>query len=342
MVVSLPILTIWSFQFDNWMSFLPLIYAFGLIPSLELFFKPDPKNLDAAEEEIAKVDKAYDLVIYAMLPIQFVVLYLFLGHINTHSMGIGMIGHIVAMGIMCGVFGINIAHELGHRSKAYEQLMAKILLLTSLYMHFFIEHNRGHHKHVATEQDPASARFGESIITFWFRSIIGSYRSAWRIEKQSLSKAGKPFLSVQNGMLVYQFIQMAFVAIIVLFFGPQSAIAFILAAILGILLLETVNYIEHYGLSRKYKDSTFESPKPWHSWNSNHILGRLLLFELSRHSDHHYRASRKYQILKSHENSPQMPTGYPGMMILSLVPPLWFYVMHRHIKKEQERLSLIN
>ncbi|HYH14485.1 MAG TPA: fatty acid desaturase, partial [Flavisolibacter sp.] len=117
-------------------------------------------------------------------------------------------------------------------------------------------------------------------------------------------------------------------------FGSWATLLFILAAIQGILLLETVNYIEHYGLQRKaIAEGKYERAMPEHSWNSNHVIGRVMLFELSRHSDHHYLASRKYQILRHHNNSPQMPTGYPGMMILSLLPPLWFYIMDRKVKQ---------
>jgi alkane 1-monooxygenase len=136
-----------------------------------------------------------------------------------------------------------------------------------------------------------------------------------------------------NEMLWYTIIQLAFVASILLFFGWFTAICYLIAAGIGILLLETVNYIEHYGLYRKQTgENSYERAMPAHSWNSNHVIGRLALFELSRHSDHHYLASRKYQVLRHHEESPQMPTGYPGMMMLSLIPPAWFYVMNKRVK----------
>jgi len=135
-------------------------------------------------------------------------------------------------------------------------------------------------------------------------------------------------------MLQFQILQLLVIIGIYFAFGGTILLYFIGAAITGILLLETVNYIEHYGLRRKQTaDGKYERAMPAHSWNSNHVIGRLMLFELSRHSDHHYLASRKYQILRHHDNAPQMPTGYPGMMILSLFPPAWFYVMHKAIKK---------
>lgn len=243
------------------------------------------------------------------------------------------VGRIGSMGLLCGTFGINIGHELGHRHTVFEQTLAKMALLTSLYMHFFIEHNKGHHKMVATPNDPSSARYGEPLYAFWPRTILFTHISAWHIANEEQRKKGEPVLSLGNQMLQLQLIQILFLALLIWLFGWQITGYFIIAAFIGILLLETVNYIEHYGLSRKsVGNGKFERALPQHSWNSNHIIGRLMLFELSRHSDHHYTASRKYQILRHHAHAPQMPTGYPGMMILSLVPPLWFYIMNRRIK----------
>jgi alkane 1-monooxygenase len=239
------------------------------------------------------------------------------------------------MGLLCGTFGINVAHELGHRVNKFEQTLAKLLLLTSLYMHFYIDHNQGHHKHVATPGDPSSAKLNQSLYAFWPQTLIGTYMSAWHIAAKALEKKGKSAFSLQNEMLQFQIIQAAFVFGIYWFWGAKVTLLFVIAALIGGMLLETVNYIEHYGLSRnKTSEDNYERVQPHHSWNSNHVIGRLMLFELSRHSDHHYLASRKYQILRHMDNAPQMPTGYPGMILLSLVPPLWFKVMHAEIKKQ--------
>jgi alkane 1-monooxygenase len=238
------------------------------------------------------------------------------------------------MGLLCGSFGINVAHELGHRSNGFERTLSRMLLLSSLYMHFYIEHNKGHHKRVSTPEDPASARYGENVYAFYVRTLVFSWLSAWEIAARDLKKKGLPAFHWRNEMLQYQLIQIAFVAIIWYVFGWRSTLFFLAAAFLGALLLETVNYIEHYGLVRKCRaEGTYERVLPEHSWNSDHVLGRLMLFELSRHSDHHYSASRKYQVLRHHQYAPQMPTGYPGMMILSLIPPLWFRVMHRKMQQ---------
>jgi alkane 1-monooxygenase len=326
-LISLLAPGIWSFC-------LP-IYAFGIIPLLELLVKPDPNNIAEAEMEVVKQDRWFDYLLYMIVPVQVGMILLMCWKLSQPGLSVvEIVGKIWAVGIGCGVLGINVAHELGHRSTWYEQLMSKILLLTSLYMHFFIEHNRGHHKHVSTPDDPASARRGEWLFTFWFRSVWGSYWSAWEIENKRIRKSGKPLFSLANEMVVYHFVQATAIALIGWAFGWQVMLYFLAAAISGFLLLETVNYIEHYGLQRKkMPNGSYESVLPEHSWNSDHLFGRLLLFELSRHSDHHYRAGRKYQTLRHMEGSPQMPTGYPGMLVLAVFSPLWFWVMHRAIDR---------
>lgn len=327
-----------SFHSQGWEVWIPMIIAWMLIPLLELLLKPNPANMSAAEEEMAKKNNIYDWLLYLVVLMQFTSLYFFLhGLKNDILPWYDIAGRIAVMGLLCGTFGINVGHELGHRVNKFEQALAKALLLTSLYMHFFTEHNKGHHKRVATPDDPSSARYGEPVYTFYFRTIIFSYLSAWHIAADEAKKKGKPVLSLQNEMIQFHFIQLAFLGVIYFFFGGWVTLYFIAAALMGILLLETVNYIEHYGLQRRaLGDGRYERAMPEHSWNSDHVLGRIFLFELSRHSDHHYMASRKYQVLRHHDDAPQMPTGYPGMMLLSLFPPAWFYIMNTRIKKRAE------
>lgn len=323
-----------SFSVAGWQVWFPLAWAWLVIPLAELFIKPAPANMSAAEEELAKQDKIYDYLLYLIVVLQYVLLVKFLFTMKQDEMTwYDIVGRVLVMGLLCGTFGINVGHELGHRSNKFEQTLAKALLLTSLYMHFFIEHNKGHHKRVATPEDPSSARYGEWVYAFYLRSIFYSYLSAWGIAGKDMIKIGKPVVSLYNEMIQFTLIQLAFIAILFFVFGWFVTICFSCAALIGILLLETVNYIEHYGLQRKKATTeNYERAMPAHSWNSDHVIGRVMLFELSRHSDHHYLASRKYQVLRHHEDSPQMPTGYPGMMILSLFPPLWFYVMNKKVK----------
>lgn len=331
-VYIIPIVVYYSLCNTGFWSFSALIVAFGIIPILELFSKENTSNYTEEQEVDLLKNKWFDWILYSLVPIQLVTLGLFLTNISNGDFStITIIGWTTAMGISCGVLGINAAHELGHRSTKYEQFMSKLLLLTTLYTHFFIEHNRGHHNKVATAEDPASSRFGETVYKFYIRSIKDSWLSAWQLEAKRLSKLGIKNFSSKNEMLMFQIIQVIWLAIILICFGKLAFGMYLIAAFIGILLLETVNYIEHYGLVRNKKGEKYERTHPEHSWNSNHPIGRILLLELSRHSDHHYIASRKYQILRHFDQSPQMPTGYPGMMLLALVPPLWFRVMHKQI-----------
>lgn len=326
-----------SFFSSGFVVWLPLIYSFVLIPLLELLLRPDERNLSEAEEEFAKKNAWYDRLLYLVVPFQYAALACFLYVAARGQAGwMDVAGRTLAMGLLCGVMGINVGHELGHRAKKGEQLLAKILLLSSLYMHFFIEHNKGHHKKVGTREDPASARYGETLYAFHLRSVLFGYLSAWKIADREARKKGYRVFSLRNEMLRFQLIQLAFVALLYFLFGALPTLLFLLAAAMGILLLETVNYIEHYGLQRQpLGDGRYQRALPEHSWNSNHLIGRIMLFELSRHSDHHFLASRKYQVLRHHAGSPQLPTGYPGMMLLSTLPPLWFRVMNPRIRKFQ-------
>ncbi len=336
------ILAYFSFTNKGVYVWLPLIFVWIMIPLLETMIQPNENNMAAAEQEIAKTNKWYDYMLYVIVFFQYAALLYFLFSMKEPGLSVwDVTGRIFSMGLLCGTFGINVAHELGHRVNKKEQMLAKLLLATSLYMHFFIEHNKGHHKNVATPQDPSSARFNEPVYFFYVRTILFSYLSAWHIANEDCHKKNVPTFSFKNEMLQAHIYQLLLLGIIFYFFGGLILLYFIAAAFAGIALLETVNYIEHYGLKRKETAmGKYERALPQHSWNSSHPIGRLLLFELSRHSDHHYMASRKYQILQHHKNAPQLPTGYPGSMLLSLVPPLWFYVMNKKIKMMEAQNSI--
>lgn len=335
------VLSFVSIAAGGWWTLLAPLFIFGAVPLMELFLPASRANLDEELEKNARSQRVFDFVVYATVPVQFALLGFFLYRVAfTAVSGWEIVGMTIAMAISCGALGINAAHELGHRRRPSEQRMSKALLLTSLYMHFNIEHNRGHHSRVATDEDPASARYGENLFAFFFRSIPGSYRSAWELENDRLRRQNRAIWTWDNEMIRFTVIQLAFVAGIGGVFGPIAMLAFIGAAFGGALLLETVNYIEHYGLQRERRDEGgYERVLPIHSWNSNHPIGRLFLFELSRHSDHHANARRNYQVLRHFDHSPQLPTGYPGMMTLAWFPPLWFAVVHRHIIRETDRVT---
>ncbi len=317
-----------------WLFLIPF-YLFILIPVLELLFAGSDENMSKAEEELAKQDKAYDFILWCVPVLQWALLFLFLNRVADNSLRAWEVaGLVLVYGVSCGVHGINAAHELGHRNTWYEQFMSKMLLATSFYMHFYIEHNRGHHKNVSTDEDPASAKAGESLYRFWVRTIFYSWLSAWHLERDRLRKDNQSFWGIHNEMLVIQILNLVMLTGITIVWGWKVTLCYLASSLIGICLLETVNYIEHYGLRRKKIDNAYyDKTHVAHSWNSNHPIGRMMLFELSRHSDHHYQPNRKYQLLRNPEKSPQMPTGYPGMIMLALMPPAWFYIMDREIKK---------
>jgi alkane 1-monooxygenase len=333
-VLSLPICVWISFHSSGILTFLPALYLFVVIPFFELILKVDKQNLSEQEKTLAANDSFYSVLLYLMLPIQFGFLVYFMMHIQEAQSTSDLIGRISSMGLMCGVLGINIGHELGHRSNRFERIIGELLLLSSLENHFLPYHNRGHHTNVGTKSDPATARRDEWLFIFWFRSQVGSYLQAWKIELARMKIMKKHLFSLQNKMVQYTILHTLFLGSIYTYFGSAVLIYFLFSAAIGIILLETVNYIEHYGLYRQQKENgNYEQVKRKHSWNSNHVIGRVVLFELSRHSDHHFKADRPYQLMETSDDSPVMPTGYPGMMLLSLIPPLFFRVMNHRVNK---------
>jgi alkane 1-monooxygenase len=306
-----------------------VVLVFGIIPFLELLAPVSKENFPAEVEVIRSKVRFFDYLLYAnsLLLYGIVAWYLYIVSHQTLSLS-EYLGITLGAGIIVGTCGINVAHELGHRNTAFEQNLSKIMLLPALYQHFFVEHNRGHHKHVATDLDPASARKGEHVFGFWLRSVTGGWRSAWVLERERLEKIKAPVMGWQNMMLRFSAYQIAWLSGVYLAFGTAGLYGSISIALVGVLLLETVNYLEHYGLRRQLLPSGhYEPVSPAHSWNSNHEVGRILLYELTRHSDHHYKSTRKYQILRHIDESPQLPFGYPTAVLLSLAPPLWFAIM---------------
>ncbi|MFT5724292.1 MAG: alkane 1-monooxygenase [Bacteroidia bacterium] len=303
-----------------------VIFGFVIIPAIELII-PESKSTSNI-----KYPLLYDLILYAIVPLYVALFILFFKDIGSEQSVVSMIGKVSCMGLLCGIFGINMAHELGHRKNKFDQFLAQFLLLTSQYTHFFIEHNRGHHKRVGTPQDPATARKGEHLYRFWVRVISKSYISAWHLEKERLNRKDLSEWTWKNDMIKYVVMQLILVIGILTLFGLKVLVMYFIACGIGIVLLETINYIEHYGLRReKISKVTYEKVQDVHSWNSDYILGRSMLFELTRHSHHHANTLVKYPNLESRAGASQLPTGYPGMMILSLFPFLWFKVMDKRL-----------
>ena len=315
----LPLAGVIGIHFGGAWSPGSLYVAFVALPLLELILPPGTTNHGVEAETTRSSRRFFDWLLYLNLPVLYGTIAYFLYVVTTRDLsGWALTGMICNVGLLIGAVGINVAHELGHRTRRYERLLAQMLLLPGLYMHFFIEHNRGHHRHVATPLDPATSRRGESVYGFWLRSVTMSYVDAWRLDA---------------GLMVrFQAIQLAYLAVVTAYFGWLGLAAAVGAGAFGFLMLETVNYIEHYGLLRRQTATgRYEAVQPHHSWNSDHELGRILLYELTRHSDHHFKSTRKYQVLRSFTDGPQLPTGYPGCMLLALAPPLWFRVMDSRV-----------
>ncbi|MCS6980292.1 MAG: alkane 1-monooxygenase [Flavobacteriales bacterium] len=335
----IPVLGFLAFHRGGAFTFLLPFVAFVLIPVLEYYLPFDYRNIPEDLEDSRQSHRFFDVLLYVNIPLFWLLMGMYLVRLSRVPMSWWeVMGSAWTAAILCGVMGINLAHELGHHARPLDRFLSRFQLLGCLYMHFYIEHNRGHHRYVSTPRDPASAPQGMDVYRFWWRSVSGSLRSAWELEVQRLKNEGKRVWSWHNEMLWYVFFQTALLVLVGIVFGAKGLLAFLAAAVGGILLLETVNYIEHYGLRRKeVRPGLYESVKPYHSWNSEHVLGRILLYELTRHSDHHYKASRKYQNLRYFEQTPQLPLGYPGSMWLSLLPPLWFRRMDPLVARWQKQ-----
>ncbi|WP_246183037.1 alkane 1-monooxygenase [Mycolicibacterium grossiae] len=317
------------------------ILVYLLLPTLDRFFGPDGQNPPDEVMERLENDRYYRYCTYAYIPFQYasVILgaYLFTasdlawlgfdGGVNW----VGKVGLALSVGVLGGV-GINTAHELGHKKDALERWLSKITLAQTWYGHFYIEHNRGHHVRVATPEDPASARFGETFWEFLPRSVWGSLRSSWELEAKRLQRAGKPTWHWSNDVLNAWAMSLVLWGALTAAFGWGVLVYMAISAVYGFTLLETVNYLEHYGLLRqKTASGRYERCTPEHSWNSDHIVTNLFLYHLQRHSDHHANPTRRYQTLRSMDGAPNLPSGYASMIALTYVPALWRAVMDHRV-----------
>lgn len=330
---TVPISVVMSFASHGIWTYTAVFYAFLIIPILDVITGETKDNLGSDDASYKKTKWIFDAMLYLNVPIVFGILAFALetvrsGQHETHE----WIGLALSGGILLATNGINVAHELGHRKPLAERLMSKLLYMPCLYMHFFIEHNFGHHLRVATPEDGATARYNQTVYGFWFTSVTRQYISAWRIQSDLLKRQGQSFFSVKNDMLWYHLIQPAYLLAVHALFGTEGLMFAVTVGVIAFLFLECINYIEHYGLRRfKTESGRYEIVRPHHSWNSNFNIGRITLYELTRHSDHHYKSTKKYQVLDSHEESPTLPLGYPASILLSFVPPLWFKVMNPRV-----------
>jgi alkane 1-monooxygenase len=312
-----------------------LVYV--IFPLLDLAIGMDATNPPDSVIKWLEQDRYYRWCTYAFLPIQYAGLVLACwlwssGKLST----LDDVGLMLTVGTVSGI-AINTAHELGHKRASMERWLSKVALAQSAYGHFFIEHNRGHHVRVATPEDPASARLGESFYAFLPRTVAGSLRSAWELERTRLARGGRSPWTPRNDILGAWAMTVVLFAALTAVFGVVVLPYLIGQAVLGFCLLEVVNYLEHYGLRRQRReDGRYERTRPEHSWNSNSVASNVLLYHLQRHSDHHANPIRRYQALRHVQEAPQLPTGYAGMIVLAAFPPLWRRVMDRRLLAHYE------
>ena len=334
----MPLSALLGIWLGGWWSFLTPVYAFLAIPLLETLLPQDNSNLKPADRATDGINPVFDLMLYVNLIIVYGLIW-FVGEVysSSSSFSLEWVGVAFSLGIVLGTNGINVGHELGHRQKSWERFLGKMLLLPSFYMHFYIEHNFGHHQNAATPDDPATAKINQTLYSFWITSVVRQYINSWRIQADLLKRQSRPFISLYNDMMWFTLFQLVYAGVLFMVFGIQVCVLLVASGLVGVLLLESVNYIEHYGLLRnRLPSGRYERVRAMHSWNSNHVVGRIVLYELTRHSDHHYKSSKKYQILDYHEQSPEMPYGYPTSLVIALIPPLWFRLMNPRIPQEMK------
>ncbi|RQT46642.1 alkane 1-monooxygenase [Burkholderia cepacia] len=308
------------------------LFAFGVIPILDTLIGDDRDNPPEAVVPHLERERYYRLIVYLATLVEYVAFFACVWIVGTHALAwYDYVGFALSLGAATGI-SINTAHELGHKTDRFERWLAKITLAPVAYGHFYVEHNRGHHVRVATAEDPASARYGESFWAFLPRTVTGSIRSAWRLEKARLERLGHSPWTWRNEVLHAWAMTVVVWGIAIALAGKVVIPFLVIQAVYGASLLEVVNYVEHYGLGRrKLPNGRYERCTPQHSWNSNHVVTNLFLYQLQRHADHHANPTRSYQALRHFDDSPQLPAGYATMILFAYVPPLWYRVMNPRV-----------
>lgn len=332
LLTSMPLPVIGYWLGSNYVT---LLAGFVLLPLLDLIVGRDRGNLTPEQERALESQWRFRAGLYLYVPVHLALIAwgAFVAASGELS-AVQTVGLTLSVGLATGAQGITIAHELGHKKSALDRVLARLLLVTVSYGHFYIEHNRGHHARVATHDDPATARYGESFYRFYPRALLGSFVSAWRLEAERLRRRQAGLFSWRNQMLWF----CGLPALIALGFGlaldPAAALFFLGQSWMAFTLLEAINYVEHYGLVRERRtDGTLQRVTHRHSWNASEAVSNFCLINLQRHADHHAHPSRPYQILRHHDDSPQLPTGYAGMVLIALMPPLWFRLMNPRVEQ---------
>jgi alkane 1-monooxygenase len=307
---------------------LPLLISYGLMPLLDALIGEDENNPPEAVVAQLDADHYYRRLTWATVPLHFVALIGCAWWAGSHALSWWALLLLAYVAGADSGLGLNTAHELGHKHNRWEQWLARLALAVPAYGHFTVEHGRGHHRWVATPEDHASSRMGESIYRFALRELPGGIRRAWALEGERLAAAGRSRWSWHNTMLQSYAVTLLLQGGLVFAFGAVMLPFLLVHNMVAWWQLTSANYVEHYGLLRQRLPSgSYEAPQPHHSWNANHLVTNLATFHLQRHSDHHAHPSRRYQCLRHFPDLPQLPSGYFGMFPLAYVPWAWYRVM---------------
>lgn len=316
------------FDVGTWVLFFPLVFFYVFIPLLDFWIGEDTSNPPESEVKALESDGYYRAITYATIPVLWVAVIFNCIFLCTHTLSNWeWLATVIITGSVLG-FGLNVSHELGHKLGTLPRKIALINTALGAYGHFSIEHNRGHHRHVSTPEDPASSKMGENIYQFACREMPGAALRAWHLEADRLTRTGRSTWHPDNEILQALCVTSLIYGTLIYVYGLAMVAVLVPVSLWGAFQLTSANYVEHYGIQRlKTEQGTYETCKPHHSWNSNHLVSNLVLFQLQRHSDHHTHPGRGYQSLRDFPNLPRLPSGYFGMFFLAYIPPLWYRVM---------------
>ena len=309
---------------------------FVMLPIFDLLVGQDPANPNDEQVKEMADQKWYMFLTLLIVPVQVATLVVggYIFATTEHFNLIGQIGWILSCGVVSAMLAINVGHELIHKNSRLETWAGGLLYASVFYGGFKVEHVRGHHVHVSTPADASSARYGQSLYQFLPHAYWHNFINAWKLEAKRLK--GKP-MQWKNELIWWYAISFLILTVFFVALGVKGAVFFLAVSWVSFTLLEVINYVEHYGLHRrKLANGKFERTTAAHSWNSNFLLTNMGLFHLQRHSDHHAFPKRRYQVLRHFDESPQLPAGYAGMVLLALVPPLWFKVMNPRVEAYYE------
>ena len=312
----------------------PVVFFYGLAPLMDYWMGEDLSNPPEGAVPVLDADLYYRWVTYLLAPVLWAGFIFSAWFVASYNLPWhGWLAMVLITGSVGG-FCINLGHEVGHKNTRLERWLTKFILAPTGYGHFTVEHNRGHHRDVATPADPASSRMGESIYRFLLREMPGALIRAWQLEKTRLKLKNQPLWSLHNEVLQPALITLLLWGALIVWLGVNIVPFLMVASFWGNFQLTSANYIEHYGLLRQERSpGKYEPCQPHHSWNSNHIFSNWALFHLQRHSDHHAHPLRRYQSLRHFDNLPRLPSGYFGMFSIAYIPPLWRYVMDERLLK---------